>query len=412
MLARIRSRWQAVPPEPASAEPGISRPERLICTPMPAQRQIEWADIGLGCATLVGMGRTTPLSAEEIDTWLREARQAGITHLDAAVLYRAHRPIGLSQFWQDLPQSQRRMYTKFVRTLIPRTAEDEEFEPAGVLSGAQPEYAGSTDDFDFSYMGCRHQLEVIRYELGLTEVPLAGLAIHDLGHYVVHTYGRDESAELWSAGFDWDRFDWDMLEAGPVRALKLHQPEHLLEAGLAEKFAESVIEPARRFPIFSYAMTTLCNPLLSAGFMDLIEFAQELQDQGRAFTLDLGGIYSGRLFVTTEDPRIHRNTPLDDRPVFNYDAASDRVLDQAHTMYVIAQKHGATMQQLACAFAGEAKVAFPHIVRRIVLASKSIERMAQTVDLLRTVTVPPACWEELIAAGLVDRRWGDILCGD
>jgi aryl-alcohol dehydrogenase-like predicted oxidoreductase len=376
---------------------------------MPANRQIEWDDIGLGCATLVGMGRKTPLSAEEIDTWLGDALDAGIKHLDAAVLYRAHRPIGLSKRWRALEQSDRRMYTKFVRTLIPRTARDEEFEPAGVLSGAQPEYAGSTDDFDFSFMGCRHQMEVIRYELGLTEVPIEGLAIHDLGHYVVHSGERPAETELWQTGYDWSKFDWDALNNGPVRAFEWHKPEHVTEAGLAEKYADSVIEPARHCPIFTYAMTTLCNPLLSTGFMDLIEFAQELQAGGRAFTLDLGGIYSGRLFVTTEDPRIHLATPLDDRPVFNYDAATDRVLNRAAEMYTIAQKHGVTMQQLACAFAGEAKVAYPNVIRRIVLASKGIDRIKETVELLRTVSVPAQCWEELIAAKLVDDRWGSVL---
>lgn len=377
---------------------------------MSLDRDIPWKDVGLGCATLLGFGRSNPLSRQEIEDWLSEAMKLGVEHLDAAILYRAHRPIGLSETWQKLPQERRRMYTKFVRVLVPKTQQDEEFEPAGVLSGMQPEYAGSTDDFDFSFMGCRYQIETIRYELGLTEAPIEGLAIHDLGHHIVHTHGRPDDAPLWSSGFDWEQFDWDMFEQGPIAAYRMHCPDHISEAGLAEKFADSVIEPAKRFPILKYAMTTLCNPLLSGGLMDLIEFAEEMHAQGREFQLDLGGIYSGRLFVTTEDPRTHLKTPLDDRPIFNYDAATDHVLHQAGKMYDILNEFDITMQHLACAFAGEVKVNFPDSVRRIVLASKRIANISSTVELMRTASVPSACWEKLIQAGLVDARWGDILC--
>lgn len=377
---------------------------------MSADRDIQWKDVGLGCATLLGFGRNTPLSHQEIDDWLSEAMQLGVEHFDAAILYRAHRPIGLSDTWQKLPQARRRMFTKFVRVLVPKTQQDEEFEPAGVLSGMQAEFAGSTDDFDFSFMGCRYQIETIRYELGLTEAPIEGLAVHDLGHYIVHRFGRPEHIPLWSSGFDWNEFDWDTFEQGPIAAYHMHCPEHVTEAGLAEKFADSVIEPAKRFPILKYAMTTLCNPLLSGGLMDLIQFAEELQSQGREFQLDLGGIYSGRLFVTTEDPRSHLATPLDDRPIFNYDAATDFVLNQAGKMFDILHEFNLTMQQLACAFAGEVKVNFPNSVRRIVLASKRISNIRGTMDLMRTAEVPTKCWEKLIAAQLVDARWSDILC--
>ncbi len=373
-------------------------------------RQIDWQDIGLGCATLLGFGRTTPLSSEEIETWLSQAFALGIPHIDAAILYRAHRRIGLSSFWQQLPPEARRVYTKFVRTLIPRTERDEEHEPAGVLSGAQPEYAGTTDDFDFGLIGCRSQIEVIRYELGLTEVPIEGLAIHDLGHYIVHTYGKQPGSALWSSGFNWELFDWSMLEAGPINAFRIHHPEHVIGCGLAEKFADSVIEPVKRFPVLNYAMTTLCNPLLSGGFMDLIQFAESLQADGRPFALDLGGIYSGRLFVTTEDPRIHLDKPLDERPVFNYDAASDEVLHLAGRMYDIASEFQVTMQQLACVFAAVAKVSYPAVIRRIVLASKSIDRIQQTVEMMRQAQVPSACWEKLIDQSLIDQRWAAALC--
>ena len=303
---------------------------------------------------------------------VRTALEQGIRTFDSAVLYRATLQLGKALEALNVDPNEIRLQTKCLRYLGLQVDNAKEHQPDVLLPSIPERYHGLTDKWDSSPKGVEQQICRERIEFGGKN--LWGVALHD---------PPDMAKQV---GMNWDT---DIRPA--VAFLKKAKA-----AGFVERIGLGIKEPdfvdrfvAEEPGTLDYAGITFC-PAILGPLMKVIETSH-----AQKFEVTLMGINYGQAFTLTEDPATA--PPF----LYNYEFANDAERALMSKFFRIC---GATpLIHLAAAVAGLLVVHFPKSVTQIVTATKTPERLAETLQLVREAHVPAPVWAELKAAVLIPR---------
>ncbi|MBB3932291.1 D-threo-aldose 1-dehydrogenase [Kaistia hirudinis] len=312
--------------------------------------------LSFGCAGIGNLYRA--VSREDAEATLAMAWGAGIRYFDTAPRY-GH---GLSErrlgdFLRDKPSDAYVVSTKVGRLLKP------------VPENEVPDY-GFVDplpfraDYDYSYDGVMRSLEFSLARLGLNKVEI--LFVHDIGAL---THGAEENA----------RHFRDLMDGGMKALDELKSAGVIKAVGLGVNEVEICLETMARTPI---------DCILLAGRYTLLDRNAEAELLARCAeagtSLIIGGVFNSGILATGAKP----GAP------FNYEPASEDILERVRGLEAVAQKHGVSL--------GGAAMAFPlmsPVVASVLIGTAKPSSLERNLDLLKE-TVPAAAWPEFEAFAL------------
>ena len=309
--------------------------------------------LGLGTGTLGG--HRIDVSREEAEAVIHGAWAAGIRYFDTAPFYGFGRSCRiLGDALRELPRDAWVLSTKVGRLLRPRTAPD----PAGAPRRPMP----FDLVFDYSYSGIMRSFEDSFQRLGLARIDV--LYVHDIG---ARQHGGEAHPAIMCT-----------FREGGYRALEELRSSGLVGAiGIGVNEADVLIEAlewgdwdvfllAGRYTLLEQApLHDLLPKCLAAGVSVVI---------GAPFNT---GILAGR-------------------DTWNYRPAPPEVVDRVSAVRAVCDSHGVPVVAAALQF----PLAHP-AVAAILPGPRNAAELEADAELLR-YPIPPALWEDLRAAELLD----------
>ncbi|MCX5513131.1 pyridoxal 4-dehydrogenase [Kaistia algarum] len=309
--------------------------------------------ISFGCAGIGNLYRA--VAREDAEATLALAWDAGIRYFDTAPRY-GH---GLSErrlgdFLQHKPAGSYVVSTKVGRLLKP------------VPANEVPDY-GFVDplpfraDYDYSYDGVMRSLEFSLARLGLNKVEI--VFVHDIG---VLEHGVEGNA----------RHFRDLMDGGMKALDELKSAGVIRAVGLGVNEVEVCLETMARTPI---------DCILLAGRYTLLDRTAEKELLARCAetgtSLIVGGVFNSGILAMGAKP----GAP------FNYEPASETVLEHVRGLEAVAQKYGVSL--------GAAAMEFPlksESVASVLIGTAKPSSLERNLDLLGE-SIPDAAWAEFEA---------------
>lgn len=318
--------------------------------------------LGFGAAPLGNMFRDIP--EDEALATVEAAWRDGIRYYDNAPFYGAGlAELRMGEALAGKPRDDYVISTKVGRVILDEledVASREQGEKAGVFAHGRANKVVNDYGYDATLRSIEGSLERLRTD----RIDIA----------FVHDLARDFWGDQWIARFEEAR-------TGAFRALDRLRDEGTIKAwGLGVNLVE---------PIETVLDLKEARPdcFLLAGRYTLLDHSRALQRvmpavAERGLGIVVGGPYSSGALVGG--------------PNFEYAPASPEILDRVARIKVIADRHGVSMKAAGLHFS----LANPAVAAVIPGASRP-ERIAEDRAAMQE-TVPPAFWQELRQASLVD----------
>lgn len=312
--------------------------------------------IGIGGAGIGNLYK--PVPSADVEEVLALAWDRGIRFFDTAPYY----GFGLSErrfgdFLRGKPRGDYVLCSKVGRLMEPLRG-----RPVPSLGFADP--LPFQPVFDYSYDGVMRSHEGSLQRLGLDRVDV--LLLHDVGRM---THGDAN-----------DRHFRDAMEGG-LRALQeLKKAGQIAAYGMGVNEVEICLEALRHgeFDCFLLAgRFTLLDQAAAGGLLD--------QCLARHTSLLIGGVFNSGILVTGPVPGTH----------YNYGEPPPAIIERVRRLQEICAHHGVKLPSAALQF----PVAHPAVATVLlgVIDAPSLERNLAGLG----EPIPPALWDELVAAGLL-----------
>lgn len=317
---------------------------------------LEVTEISFGCAGIGNLYR--PIAREDVEGTLQGAWDGGIRYFDTAPRYGhglAERRLG--DFLRDKPRDTYVVSTKVGRLLKP------------VPESEVPDY-GFADplpfraDYDYSYDGVMRSVEFSLARLGLNRVEI--LFVHDIG---VLTHGVEENAKHFR----------DLMGGGLKALDELKRDGTVKAIGLGVNEVEVCLDVMAEAPI---------DCILLAGRYTLLDRSAEPELLARCAetntSLVVGGVFNSGILATGAKP----GAP------FDYEPASNEILNRVKAMEEIAAKYGISLAAAAMEF----PLHNPNVATVLIGTAKpsSLTRNLALLD----ERVPDAAWAEFAAEAI------------
>ncbi len=300
---------------------------------------LEVTRMGLGTAPLAGL--YSPVSDSDASGALDAAWKLGIRFFDTAPVY----GYGLGEqrtgaALRPRPRSEFTLATKVGRLL----RADAPPEPGQVFFGTPP----LNPVFDFSYDGVMRSFEESRERLGIDRVDI--LHIHDPD----------------------DHFE-EALN-GAYRALdRLRQDGVIRAVGSGMNQAEMLTEFARRADFDCFLLAGRYTLLDQVGLKELLPLCAK-----RGIAIIAAGVFNSGILA---DPS--------NKPKFNYSDAPGELVERAHRIGAVCERHGVPLRAAAVQF----PLGHP-AVSTVLVGCRNAEQVEDAVRMLET-DIPSELWADL-----------------
>jgi D-threo-aldose 1-dehydrogenase len=305
--------------------------------------------LSLGCAQLGNLYRA--LSDDDARATVDTARKLGIRYFDTA----PHYGLGLSErrlgaALASCPRDSYLLSTKVGRLL----------EPVEVVGGLDPEGflvpATHRRTWDFSRDGIRRSLSESLERLGLDRVD------------VVYLHDPDDH--------------WlEVLETGFPALAELRAEGVVSAVGAGMNQSEMLADLVRHADVDVVMLAGRYTLLEQDGLDDLLPLCEE-----RGVAIVAAGVFNSGLLA--------RPHPTDGAK-YNYDNAPRGLLERAHEIATVCERHGTTLPAAAIAF----PLAHPAVVS-VCLGASSAEQVERNAALSRA-PIPASLWSDLKTEGLL-----------
>jgi D-threo-aldose 1-dehydrogenase len=307
------------------------------------------SELSLGCAPLGNL--YSEVSDRDAQATVNRAWELGVRYFDTA----PHYGLGLSErrvgaALRGRPRDEYVLSTKVGRLLDPL-----------------PTVEGTDDDgyavpathrrvFDFSRAGIRRSLAESLERLGADRVDVVYL--HDPDRHVEDVLDTGFAALA------------ELRDEGTVAAIGAGMNDATVLARLVRETEMDVVMLAGRYTL-----------LEQRGLDDVLPLCEE-----RGVGVVAAGVFNSGLLA--------ERRPRDDAK-YNYRTAPRAVLERAHAIAAICERHGTTLPAAAIAF----PLAHPAVVS-VCVGARSAEQIERNAS-LHAQAIPPGLWSELKAEGLV-----------
>ena len=320
---------------------------------------ITFTELGMGTAPLGNLYRA--ISDDDAHAILERAWDGGVRYYDTAPLYGfGLAETRLNRFLRGKPRDEYVLSTKVGRHLkaVPPGQGDGE--------GKWFEVPSRHEIYDYSYDGVMRQFEVSLERLGVDRVDI--LFVHDID---VPNQGSRENVLA----------RCDQLMAGGYHALERLRSEGVIKAFGAGVNEWEVCEHLTRrgdFDMFLMAgRYTLLEQHALESFLPLCE--------ERGIGLVTGGPYNSGILATGAKPGAY----------YNYEPATDPVLDKVRRIEEVCESHGTRLVDAAFRF----PLLHPACVS-VIPGGQGVDEMDSNLK-AAAADIPDALWSELKDAGLM-----------
>ncbi len=322
---------------------------------------IEVTQFGFGAAPIGGFRATIPDA--EAAALLDAAWDGGVRYFDTSPFYgygRSELRIGAAL--RDRPREEYVLSSKVGRWMRPRRAG--EALPADFREHGLP---GFVPTFDYTYDGIMRSLEQSWLRLGISRIDV--LFIHDVDFWTIGDRAvlEERFRTVMEGGY---RALDELRRAGIIGAIGCG----LNETEMSLRFA--------RAGDFDCMLLAGRYTLLEQGA--LAEFMPYCEQRG--IGVIIGGPFNSGILAGPPEPGAK----------YDYADASPAILDRARRIAAVCDRHGVPLPAAALQF----PLAHP-AVSAVIPGALSRAEVVQNLDHLRR-PIPPALWEELRAAGLLD----------
>lgn len=313
-------------------------------------------EIGFGASALAGMYK--PVSEKEARLVLETAWAQGIRYYDTAPHYgqgRAERRLG--DFLREKNTDEYVLSTKVGRLLTASPAHQ------GSLNGFMDPLPFS-QHFDYSYNGVMRSVEDSLQRLGLNSIDI--LYVHDIGKMTHGHQSGNHLNDLRNSGF---KALNQLKEQNIVRAIGLGVNEVEVCEVLIKTHPMDLILLAGRYTLLD-----------QSAFPNLANLCKE-----HAVSLVIGGIFNSGILGTgpVEGAR------------YDYEPASQEMLDRVRQIQTICQKHKVDLPAAALQFPALSKS-----VKSVLIGTSKCSSLTRNMALYKR-SLPNELWSELLRAGLI-----------
>jgi D-threo-aldose 1-dehydrogenase len=317
--------------------------------------------LGLGTAPIGNLFRRIG-NGDALAT-LDAAWEAGVRLFDTAPYYGfglAERRLGL--FLAGRPRASYALSTKVGRLIHPDRG-----APPGEREGfADPPPMAMR--YDYSHDGVMRAFEASLQRLGVAEIDL--LLAHDLGEM---THGADHARhwrDFWDGGY---RAMRALRDSGAVRAIGLGVNELAVCEAALERGAFDRLLIAGRYTLLQQADFARIEALCATAGTRLI----------------LGGVFNSGILAT--------GAGAAGEAMFDYAPAERAVIDRVRAIEAIGHAHGVALPAAALRFAAT------HPLAEALVIGVAGAAEARAGCAAFRAPIPPAYWDDLVAAGLLPR---------
>jgi D-threo-aldose 1-dehydrogenase len=324
-----------------------------------ARSALSLTTLGFGTAPLGNLYRA--ISDREADAILDAAWQGGIRYYDTAPLY----GLGLAEtrlnrFLRDKPRDTYLLSTKVGRLLKPATAQTRDGQ------GKWFEVPNRRELYDYGYDGVMRSLEFSLERLGLDRIDLVFAHDLDLFNHGSQAALDARLHEFMAGGY---RALLELREAGTIAAFG---------AGVNEWEPCHWLTERGDFDIFLLAgRYTLLEQGALAQFLPLAE--------ARGVGLVIGGPYNSGVLASGPKPGAF----------YNYDPAPPAILEQVVQIEALCKRHGVRLIDAAFQF----PLRHPAVLS-VIPGGQGLSEMQSNLAAAQA-SIPPALWQDLKAAGLM-----------
>jgi D-threo-aldose 1-dehydrogenase len=320
------------------------------------QTSLEVTEVSLGGAAIGGLYRA--VSRESAEETIAAAWDAGIRYFDTAPFY----GFGLSErrmgdVLRDKPRDSYVLSTKVGRLLRP------------VPDDQVPDYSyveplPFTVDYDYTYDGIMRSFEFSFARLGLNRIDI--LFVHDIGAY---THGEEANRKHLR----------DLMDSGLKALTQLKSEGSISAFGLGVNEVEVCLDVMSGASIDCILLAGRYTLLDRDASRKLLQLCAKTQT-----SLVVGGVFNSGILATGPVPSAH----------FDYELASQDILDRVRRMDNIARRHGIPLAAAAMQF----PLQDPNVATVLIGTAKPSSLKRNLDDLAKQV--PQEAWQAFDAIAI------------